>query len=118
MTAERIGLRRPEFQFRDGYFVVVLWGPGDDILKLKSQNSRLLFEVPVLVLKELNKTQRVIIKILMEVGEAKTMDLAKRLGLSRPAIHKALTILKEEGLVKQSGKTRDATYNLAGELKS
>lgn len=117
-SATRMGLRRPEFRFRDGHFVVVIWGPGNDIQKLTSQTSRPVFDVAPTILDDLTGTQRAILRILLEVGESKTMELAQRLKLSRPAIQKALKTLKDNGLVRQRGRTRDAIYGILEETES
>jgi ATP-dependent DNA helicase RecG len=111
-TTQGIGLPRPEFRFRDGHFMVIFKGPGDNILKLKSQAARPIFEVEKIAVDTLTPTQKALLRILLEVPEAKTMAMARDLGLSRPAIQKALAQLKLKGLVRQSGRTRDASYTL------
>jgi len=111
-TTMSIGLPRPEFKFRDGHFLVIFKGPGDDISKLKSQEARPVFELGQTSLEDLTSTQKAVLKILLEKGEAKTMSIAREIKLSRAAIQKAMATLKSKGLVRQSGRTRDATYML------
>jgi len=112
-TTVGLGLPRPEFRFRDGHFLVVFRGPGDDILKVKGQQARPVFEVGQGVLQDLTSTQKALLKMLLEEREAKTMVMAARLGLSRAAVQKALATLKAKGLVRQNGRTRDASYAVA-----
>ncbi|MGA1871667.1 MAG: winged helix-turn-helix transcriptional regulator [bacterium] len=82
----------------DGHFQVTFFAPAD-MLKLKSQGARPVFEVEKDVLKGLSGTQKKIIKILMEENETKVPTLSKQLGLALPTIRKAIGILRDKGLV-------------------
>lgn len=109
-----IGLTRPRFQFRDGHFKVIFFAP-EDMLKLKSQSTRPIFEVTETVLETLNTTQKSIIRIMLEKREVRVMELAEELNLSRPAIQKAIKPMLDVRLVTKSGKARDTSYHLSEE---
>ncbi|MEI8120886.1 MAG: ATP-binding protein [bacterium] len=111
-SAQGIGLPRPEFRFRDGHFLVIFKGPGDDILKLKSQAARALVEIQNDSLSHLNASQRHILGILLRENEVKVPALAAQLSVSEQAVRKALKGLVEEGLVVKSGQARETSYRL------
>lgn len=113
--SEGIGLPRPRFQFRDGHFKVTFFAP-DDMLKLKSQGAKPVFEVSGHMLTNLSETQRMIIKHLIKRQTVKVPELAAELSLSPQAIRKAITPLIEAGLVVQEGKARGTTYSLKESL--
>ena len=109
-----IGLTRPRFQFRDGHFKVIFFAP-EDMLKLKSQSTRPIFEVADTVLEALNTTQKSIIRVMLEKREVRVLELAEELDLSRPAIQKAIKPMLDMRLVTKSGKARDTSYHLSEE---
>ena len=109
--SEGIGLPRPQFQFRDGHFKVTFFAP-EDMLKLKSQGARPVFEVPGHLFADLSETQRTIIKQLIKRQTVKVPELAAELNVSPQAIRKAITPLVEARLVVQEGRARDTTYSL------
>ena len=109
-----IGLTKPRFQFRDGHFKVIFFAP-EDMLKLKSQSTRPIFEVADTVLETLNTTQKSIIRIMLEKREVRVMELSEELDLSRPAIQKAIKPMLDMRLVTKSGKARDTSYHLSEE---
>jgi predicted HTH transcriptional regulator len=109
--SEGIGLRRPQFVFRDGHFTVIFFAP-EDMLKLKSQSARPIFEIKEYILKDLSTTQQQIIKILLEENETTVPILSDRLNLALATIRKALCVLKDRNLVVQRGKARETTYSL------
>ncbi len=108
---EGIGLPRPQFQFRDGHFSVTFFAP-EDMLKLKSQGAKPVFEVAGHLLANLSETQRTIIKQLFERKTVKVPELAFELNVSPQAIRKAIAPLVEAGLIIQEGKARGTTYSL------
>jgi ATP-dependent DNA helicase RecG len=111
-TTVGLGLPRPEFRFRDGHFQVIFRGPGNDILKLKSQQARALVEVPKDALDHLNESQRRIVSILLRETETRVPLMAKELGVSDQAVRKALKGLLDAGLVTRSGRARETTYRM------
>jgi len=111
---EAAGLPRPRFQFKDGHFIVIFYAP-EDILKVKSQGAKPVFEVAQTYLDTLNNTQKSIIRIMLKKQDVRVMELAEELQLSRPAIQKALKPLLDKGLVVKTGKARDTAYHLKPE---
>lgn len=109
--AEGIGLRRPRFEFRDGHFKVIFFAP-EDMLKLKSQSARPIFEIKEDILKDLSTTQQQILKILLVENETTVPILSDLLKLALPTIRKALGVLKDRRLIVQRGKARETTYSL------
>lgn len=107
-----IGLPRPRFLIRDGHFAVILFGPGDDILSLKGLDVRPVFEVSEEILNRLSKTQKQILKILLEEKEVRVPDLANRFDLSPQSIRKALKLLRNAKMVRRMGKARETFYIL------
>ena len=110
--SEAIGLKRPQFRYRDGHFQVTFLAP-EDILKLKSQEMRPVLEVEKNILEGLSETQKKIIKILMQENETNVPKLSQQLGLALPTIRKAIGGLRDKGLVIQRGKARETTYSLS-----
>ncbi len=111
MTTD-LGLPRPRFEFRDGHFCVVFFGPGENIGKLGSQSSKAIFRVTDTVLAGLSTTQKQILKILLEQRQVRVPELAEALSISPQAIRKALKILQNLDLVVQTGKARGTAYHL------
>jgi predicted transcriptional regulator len=109
---EGIGLSRPTFHYVDGHFKIILQGPSD-ILKIKSQDARPIFELAKPLLDNLSTTQKAILKVLLTNENVRVMMLADTLSLSRQAIQKALKPMIDSGIVVKSGKARDTIYRLA-----
>ncbi|MCM2356602.1 MAG: DUF4062 domain-containing protein [Geobacteraceae bacterium] len=110
--SEGIGLSRPQFQFRDGHFKVIFFAP-EDMLKLKSQGARPVFEVPIEVVTTLNETQKTILRVLIEKGELTSSEMSEMLGVTPQAIRKSMNYLKVNGLVRQIGQGKKTVYVLA-----
>lgn len=107
-----LGLPRPQFRFRDGHFQVTFIGP-KDILKLKSQDGKPVFELTELVLSELNDTQKNIITLLLEHKNMKVPEFAEKMNISNQAVRKAMKLLVEnKKIVHKEGKARDTIYSL------
>ena len=107
-----VGLPRPRFLIRDGHFAVIFFGPGDDILKLKSLDMPPVFKVSDDLLDRLSETQKHILQILIAEKEVRVPDLADRLDLSQQSIRKALKLLRDIGLISRIGKARETFYIL------
>lgn len=110
--SEGIGLSRPRFQFRDGHFKVIFFAP-EDMLKLKSQGAKPVFEVPIEVVTTLNETQKTILRVLIEKGELTSSEMSEMLGVTPQAIRKSMNYLKGNGLVRQIGQGKKTVYVLA-----
>lgn len=114
-TTMAMGLPRPTLSARDGHFLIVFHGPGDDIQKLKPQ-GRPVFEVKGDLLSGLNTTQRRIVAHLLEHGEAKADDLADALNVAGSTIRKNLKELRDRKpplVTQEGGTTKGAVYRLA-----
>ncbi len=63
----------------------------------------------------MDEVNRKILELLRQPGGATASDLARRLGLSRQAVHQRLRRLEMQGLVVKTGRTRNARFFLASQ---
>lgn len=105
------GLEAPEYSFRDGYFTVILRGPGDNVDKITLPSRG---GIPASVEERLSDNQRQILEWLA-AGETMTnRKCQKRLGVSKVTATKELRALVVHGLAEQIGKGRSIRYVYGG----
>jgi predicted HTH transcriptional regulator len=107
------GLEPPEYVFRDGYFVVRLKGPGDDLdrIQLPEQISTV---VPANVEDRLTKRQKEIAEWLAAGDAVTNRECQDRFGISKVTATKDLTSLVEMGVAERTGQGRSVRYVYRG----
>ena len=105
------GLDAPEYLFRDGYFTVVLRGPGNDVDRLKVPSD---MHVPASIEERLTKRQRKIVKWLAAGESITNRECQNRLRVSKVTAMKDLSTLVEFGLAERIGKGRSVRYVYRG----
>jgi ATP-dependent DNA helicase RecG len=103
------GLAAPEYDFRDGHFVVTFRGPGDDLDKLKTEHAIPVFDVQPSVSDSLTQNQKMILSELLSKNEVRVPELAATLKVSEQAVRKDLSKLQDLDLIEKRGAAR-ATY--------
>ncbi len=99
------GLRPPTFDFKDGYFVVIL--PGQD---QAWSNVRLSTGM----LAALDQPQREIVEFVLANGRIATKDAAKKLKVNVATARRYLGSLVQRGVLESRGSGPRLTYHLAG----
>ncbi|MFC1463204.1 ATP-binding protein, partial [Verrucomicrobiota bacterium] len=101
------GLSAPEYVLRDGYFTVVLRGPGDetDCLRVPTDAA-----VPTSAEEELTDRQRKIVEWLAAGTTVTNKECQDRLGISKVTATKDLTALVRLGIAQRIGKGRSVRY--------
>jgi ATP-dependent DNA helicase RecG len=101
------GLKAPEYVFRDGYFVVTLRGPGDNINQIRTPPES---GVPASAEERLTKRQRRIVEWLAAGQTITNRECQEHFNISKVTATKELRTLVEAGFAVQIGKGRSARY--------
>lgn len=105
------GLKAPEYLFRDGYFTVIMRGPGDDINQIRTPNDA---GIPASVEEHLTERQRSILELLASGETITNRESQERFKISKVTATKELMTLVEAGLADQIGKGRSVRYVYKG----
>jgi ATP-dependent DNA helicase RecG len=105
------GLKAPEYIFREGYFTVILRGPGDDIdqIRIPAETG-----IPASVEEHLTERQRRILELLAAGETITNRGCQERFKISKVTATKELMTLVESGLADQIGKGRSVRYVYKG----
>ena len=107
------GLDAPNFGASDGYFQLVLPGPGDNLDRLRVPQVVLAEALPPSVEQQLNNRQKQMIELLVH-GEALTSRRCQKLfNVTGPTVASDFALLVEFGIAQQHGKGRSTRYILA-----
>lgn len=101
------GLKAPEYIFRDGYFTVILRGPGDNINQIRTPTET---GIQASVEEYLTERQRHILELLAAGETITNRECQERFQISKVTATKDLTILVEAGLAAQIGRGRSVRY--------
>lgn len=101
------GLKAPEYIFRDGYFTVILRGPGDNINQIRTPTET---GIQASVEEHLTERQRHILELLAAGETITNRECQERFQISKVTATKDLTILVEAGLAAQIGRGRSVRY--------
>ena len=105
------GLGAPEYSFRDGYFTVVLRGPGENIDQITIPTDG---GISATVEERLTDKQRCILEWLAAGESITNRECQRRLEISKVTASKELRALVEAGLAEQIGKGRSVRYVYGG----
>ena len=109
----RHGLDSPEYAFRDGYFVVRLKGPADDLDRLRLPEGRLA-PGPADVEEHLTKRQKEIAEWLASGDAVTNRECQERFGISKVIATKDLAALVATGVAERTGRGRSVRYVYRG----
>ena len=106
------GLEAPQYVFRDGYFAIVLRGPGDSTDRIRVPTAA---GVPASAEERLTKRQRKMAEALA-LGESLTSrECQERYGVSGVVVARDFKALLEAGVAERVGKGRGTRYVFRGE---
>ena len=105
------GLKTPEYIFRDGYFTVMLRGPGDNVNQIKTPVES---GIPASIEELLTDRQKRIVEWLAAGQTVTNRECQKRLAISKVTATKELRALVEAGFAEQIGKGRSVRYIFSG----
>lgn len=105
------GLDTPRISIEDGYFQITLYGPGDDLDRLRIP-ADVAGLIPPAVEEQLNDRQKVIMAEITQNGFVTTGWCKKQFGVVYDTAYRDLNALIQLGLVNQTGKGRGTKYVL------
>jgi predicted HTH transcriptional regulator len=97
---------------QDGYFQVILAGPGDDLKRLRVPDGAGVSIVPPSIEEKLNDRQKKIIHQVLKEGFVTSGWCRKRFNLAYQAVYRDLSGLVELKILKPQGQGRSAGYVL------
>jgi len=106
------GLEKPEFDLFDGYFQVVLKGPGEDINRLRVPNGAVRYAIPPSVEEQLNERQKKMYELLIQGHTLTSRFCEKKFDISRPTAANDFNLLVNLRLARIEGKGRSTRYVL------
>ena len=106
------GLDGPRFELGDGYFQVILSGPGEDLKKLKVPNNAGEFIIPPSVESQLNERQKEMILMLNNGLTLTSRVCESKFGITRPTAASDFAILLKLGFADKEGSGRSSRYVL------
>jgi ATP-dependent DNA helicase RecG len=108
------GLSAPKYDLLEGYFRVILMGPGDDLDCLRSPQG-IGSGIPPAVEDQLNDRQKRILVHVAESGAVTSGWCRKEFGVTYNTAYRDLSALTELKLLAQTGKGRSTRYILSVE---
>lgn len=106
------GLDAPHIEMRDGYFQVILTGPGDDLKRLRVPDGAGVSIMPPSVEEKLNDRQKKIIQQVLKEGFVTSGWCRKKFNLAYQAVYRDLSGLVELKILRPQGQGRSAGYVL------
>lgn len=106
------GLAGPDYEFRDGYFTVVLKGPGNNVDSIRIPN---IMEVASSVEERLTKRQREMAEMLASGKVLTSRESQKRYGISGVMVARDFQALLDAGIANRVGSGRNTRYVHHGE---
>ena len=102
------GLAMPNYEFRDGYFTVVLKGPGNDVESIRIPNIE--EEVGSSVYEHLTERQREMAKTIASGAVLTSRECQKRHGISGVMVARDFQALLDAGIANRVGNGRNTRY--------
>jgi predicted HTH transcriptional regulator len=109
------GLDAPKYDLLDGYFRVILMGPGDDLDCLRSPQG-IGSGIPPAVEDQLNDRQIAILEQVAKAGRISTSWVVKELAVVKDTARRDFAQLVKLGLLDRSGRGRGVHYTPAHRL--
>ncbi|MFH1674251.1 MAG: ATP-binding protein [Pseudomonadota bacterium] len=106
------GLEIPEFDISDGYFQVILKGPGENMDRLRVPASAVQRTIPPSVEEQLNERQKKMYELLIRGHTLTSRFCEKMFDISRPTAASDFSLLVSLGLARIEGKGRSTRYVL------
>jgi predicted HTH transcriptional regulator len=106
------GLDGPRLEMGDGYFQVILPGPGEDLKRLRVPESKLEEALPASLLETLNKRQQKILEEVAVAGVVTSGWCREFLGVTYDTANRDLLGLSKAGLLIRIGKGRASRFLL------
>lgn len=108
------GLEPPQFNSNNGFFEVVLFGPGDDIDRLRVRGDSVGQIISPSVEAKLSPRQRQMMVLLVQGQQLTSRRCEKEFGITRDTANRDFTHLISLGLVMARGEGRSRHYVLKG----
>jgi predicted HTH transcriptional regulator len=105
------GLKVPEFIFQNGYFTVLLRGPGDDVNQITTPVDA---GIPASLEERLTDRQRRVVEWLAAGNTITNRECQNRFGVSKVTATKELSALVKAGLAERIGEGRSVRYVYKG----
>jgi predicted HTH transcriptional regulator len=106
------GLEAPRFDFQDGYFQVVLPGPGKDLRRLRSPREAVGQLVTPAVEAMLLDRQKKMVEMLLQGEELTSRKCEQRFGITRDTANRDFAVLVKSGVAVRVGAGRSTVYVL------
>lgn len=103
------GLDLPKFEIDEDRFVLTLYGPSDDLSRIKAPTME-WGDLPKSVTEELNERQRAILEFAISSGSVTNRQVRDQFKVVRDTAYRDLSILCELGLLQQVGSGRATHY--------
>ena len=107
------GLDGPNFGASDGYFQLLLPGPGDNLDRLRVPQSILAEAMPPSLEQQLNDRQREMLALLVRGEELTSRRCETQFKVTRDTTARDFRLLVDLGFARQVGKGRSTRYVLA-----
>jgi len=105
------GLEAPEYVFRDGYFTIILKGPGDQMERLRIPSST--GDLPPAIDEQLNERHHQILSRAAQEGTVSTAWVVEELGVVKDTARRDFALLIDLGLLERKGRGRNTRYVLS-----
>ena len=112
------GLDAPKIEMGDGYFQVILPGPGDDLKRIRIPADAGESPVPPSLEEKLTDRQKKILQQVLEEGFVTSGWCKKKFNLAYQAIYRDLSTLIDLKILKLQGQGRNARYIVFDQKKS
>jgi ATP-dependent DNA helicase RecG len=106
------GLDGPRLEMGDGYFQVILPGPGEDLKRLNVPDSAGEFIIPPSIESQLNERQKEMTRMLNEGFALTSRECEKKFGITRPTAASDFALLVRLDIAEQEGQGRSTRYVL------
>ena len=95
---------------QDGYFQVILTGPGDDLKRLRIPEKSRSTDFEPSIESQLNNRQKEIVRYALKTGSVTRIWCMTTFKIGHDVAHKDLSRLSSLGLLEQKGKGRATRY--------
>jgi predicted HTH transcriptional regulator len=106
------GLDAPQIEMRDGYFQVILMGPGDNLKRLRVPDGAGVSVVPPSIEEKLNDRQKKIIQQILKEGFVTSGWCKEKLKVTYDTAQRDLSELVDQDVLIKSGSGRSTKYLL------
>jgi ATP-dependent DNA helicase RecG len=108
------GLKKPEIDMEDGYFQIILYGPGENIGNLRIPKEKATEFIKPSVEHRLNKRQKKMAELLAQGEKLTSRYCEDKFGVSRDTTSRDFNLLIELDIAEARGKGRSRHYVYKG----